>query len=69
MKAATERKVIRWVHLILSIPILGAVYGRIPAGEGLNAVRYVFLPVVILSGLWMWKGHQLKRWLRKKAYL
>lgn len=67
MKAATERKILRWIHLILSIPILGAVYGQIPTEEGLNAVRYVFLPVVVLSGLWMWKGHQLRKWLRKKG--
>lgn len=69
MKPAGERKMLRWVHLILSIPILGAVYGQIPAGEGLNAVRYVFLPIVVLSGLWMWKGHWLKKRLRKKNYL
>ena len=73
MKAATERKMLRWVHLLLSIPILGAVYGQIPAGEGLNAVRYVFLPVVVLTGLWMWKGYWIKGWVkkrrRKKNYL
>lgn len=73
MKAATERKMLRWVHLILSIPILGAVYGQIPTGEGLNAVRYFFLPIVVLSGLWMWKGHWVKKRLRprlrKKNYL
>ncbi|QEC53232.1 hypothetical protein EDD80_104219 [Anseongella ginsenosidimutans] len=69
MKAVTERKILRWVHIILSIPILGAVYGQIPTEEGLNAVRFVFLPLVALSGLWMWKGHWLKKRLRKKNYL
>ena len=24
-------------------------------------VRYLFLPVLILSGLWMWKGHVVRR--------
>jgi thiosulfate reductase cytochrome b subunit len=66
--AAIERKVIRWIHLILSIPIAGYIYGpvaQIP--EAALTVRWVFFPIVILSGLWMWKGQWLKqRW--KKAF-
>jgi thiosulfate reductase cytochrome b subunit len=66
MKAATERKIIRWLHLLLSIPILGFIYGPV-AGipRAAFAVRFVFLPVVILSGLWLWKGHVVRRWLAK----
>jgi len=62
MKAATERKIIRWIHLILSIPIVGYIYGPV-AGipEAAAAVRWVFFPIVILSGLWMWKGHWVKQ--------
>jgi hypothetical protein len=66
MKAATERKIIRWMHIILSIPILGYIYGpvsTIPAAA--NMVRFVMLPMVVLSGLWLWKGHLLKKKLRK----
>lgn len=65
MNAALERKIIRWMHIILSIPILGYVYG--PVAElyyGSRAVKWVFLPVIILSGLWLWKGHVVKRWFR-----
>jgi thiosulfate reductase cytochrome b subunit len=65
MKAATERKIIRWLHIILSIPILGYIYGPVATNPpAANAVRWVILPVVILSGLWMWKGHLLKKKLR-----
>lgn len=63
MKASTERKIIRWLHIVLSIPILGYIYGPvsdIPAAT--NAVRFVFLPIVVLSGFWMWKRH----WFRRK---
>ncbi|KAA2239563.1 hypothetical protein F0L74_25535 [Chitinophaga agrisoli] len=62
MKAATQRKIIRWIHIILSIPILGYIYGPVasmPAAA--NAVRFVFLPVVIISGFWMWLGHKLRK--------
>jgi len=67
MKASTERKIIRWIHIILSIPIIGYIYGpvaQIP--EAANAVRFVFLPVIVLSGFYLWKGHLLKKWLRRK---
>jgi thiosulfate reductase cytochrome b subunit len=67
MKAATERKIIRWLHIVLSIPILGYIYGPVAGNPpAANAVRWVFLPVVVLSGLWMWKGHLLRKRRRGK---
>jgi hypothetical protein len=65
MKASTERKIIRWVHLILSIPIIGYIYGPVSEiEEATTMVRWVFLPVIVLSGLWLWKGHWVKQRLR-----
>ena len=66
MKASTERKIIRWLHIILSIPILGFIYGPVssmPAAA--NTVRWVILPVVVISGFWLWKGHLLRKRLRR----
>lgn len=57
MNAATKRSVLRSIHLILSIPILGYIYG--PPSEVqqyAGAVRFVFVPVIILSGFWMYSG-------------
>ena len=66
MKAATERKIIRWMHIILSIPILGYIYGPVSTiPTAANMVRFVILPAVVISGLWLWKGHLLKKKLRK----
>jgi len=31
------------------------------------ATRFVFLPVMVLTGLWMWKGHLVRRLLSKRA--
>jgi thiosulfate reductase cytochrome b subunit len=65
MKASTERKVIRWLHLIISIPVVGYIYG--PVAEltyAANAVRFIFFPVLVLSGLWLWKGYVVKNWVR-----
>jgi hypothetical protein len=58
----TQRTVFRWIHIVLAIPIAGYVYSpfdQIP--NYAPAVRYVFLPVLVLTGLWMWKGHLLRR--------
>jgi hypothetical protein len=30
-------------------------------------VRFVSIPVIVLSGLWMWKGHVLRRLIAKKS--
>jgi hypothetical protein len=54
---ATKRSILRCIHLILSIPILGYIYE--PASEVqqyAGAVRFVFVPVILLSGLWMYSG-------------
>src|SRR5215475_1208634 len=54
---ATKRSILRWMHLIFAIPILGYIYS--PFEEIPNyapTVRFVFVPVIILSGFWMYSG-------------
>lgn len=61
MKQTTKRALLRWFHLILAIPIIGYVYSPfelIPSYA--FPTRYIFLPAMVLTGLWMWKGP----WLR-----
>ena len=67
MKASVERKIVRWMHILLSIPIVGFIYGPV-AGipHAAFAVRWVIFPIVVISGFWMWKAQQLKRWFKKK---
>lgn len=57
MSNSTKRSILRCVHLILSIPILGYIYGQ-PADVQpyAAAVRFVFVPIIFLSGLWMFAG-------------
>jgi hypothetical protein len=62
------RSIFRWIHLVFSIPIFGYIYSpfdKIP--NYAPATRLVFVPVMILSGLWMWKGHVLRRLLSKRS--
>ena len=64
---ANKRSILRWIHLVLAIPILGYIYSpfeEIP--KYASRVRFVVVPVMLLSGLWMWKGHVLRRLIAKK---
>ena len=66
MKDATKRSILRWIHIVFSIPILGYIYSpfeKIP--NYAPATRFVFVPVMVLTGLWMWKGHVLRRLISK----
>jgi hypothetical protein len=67
MQEATKRSILRWIHIVFAIPILGYIYS--PFKELPNyapVTRFVFLPVMVLSGLWMWKGHVLRRLISKR---
>jgi hypothetical protein len=57
IRKATQRTILRWIHLIFAIPILGYIYS--PFEEIPNyapAVRFVFVPVIIFAGYWMYSG-------------
>lgn len=57
MGPATRRAILRWVHLVLTIPILGYIYGPPEeVKEYADGVRFIFVPVMILSGFWMYAG-------------
>ena len=68
MNIATQRSIFRWIHIIFSIPILGYIYSpfeKLP--DYASATRFVFLPVMVVTGLWMWKGHVLRRLISKTS--
>jgi hypothetical protein len=68
MKDATQRLILRWIHIAFSVPIIGYIYSpfeQIP--NYAPFVRFVVLPVMLVSGLWMWKGHVLRRMISKSS--
>jgi hypothetical protein len=66
MNAALERKIIRWMHIILSIPVVGYIYGPVAKlTYAAMAVKWVFFPIIVLSGFWLWKGHRVKKRLKR----
>jgi len=67
MKETTRRSILRAVHLTLSIPIVGYIYSPFDViPDYAPATRFVFFPAMVLSGLWMWKGHVLRRLISKR---
>lgn len=67
ISAGTQRVIFRWIHIVLAIPIIGYIYS--PFQELPNyapVVRYIALPVMVVTGLWMWKGHLVRRLFSKK---
>jgi hypothetical protein len=68
MNPCISRSILRWIHLFFSIPIIGYIYSpfeQLPNYAPL--VRNVAVPVIFLTGLWMWKGHVVRRLISKRS--
>jgi hypothetical protein len=68
LNQSTRRWIFRCIHIVFAIPILGYIYSpfeKLPDYAPLT--RCVFAPVMVLSGLWMWKGHLLRRLFSKRS--
>ena len=57
MKPSTKRIILRIVHLVSVIPVLGYVYQPVAeAAEYQSFTQMVFIPLAILTGYWMYMG-------------
>lgn len=57
-----ERDFIRLLHLVLSVPIIGYLYGPVASIPHAAAfTRWIAFPVVVLSGLWLWLKPRIAR--------
>ncbi len=68
MNQGTKRFIVRTIHIVFSIPILGYIYSpfeKLP--DYAFPTRFIFLPAMVLTGLWMWKGHVLRRLILKRS--
>lgn len=68
MKQDRIRTIVRWIHIVFSIPILGYIYS--PFEEIPNyatATRFIFVPILVLAGLWMWKGHVVRNFFSRRS--
>jgi hypothetical protein len=68
MTLPSQRTIFRWIHIIISIPIYGYIYSPFDKLPGYAPpTRYVFFPVMVLTGLWMWKGHVVRRLMSRRS--
>ncbi len=66
-RSSVTRTIFRWIHIIFAIPIVSYIYSpfdKLP--DYAFRTRFVFVPVMVLSGLWLWKGHVVRRLISKK---
>ena len=57
IKPATKRSILRWIHLVVAIPVLGYIYSPFAELPNYAAItRFVFAPLIILAGYWMYAG-------------
>jgi hypothetical protein len=57
MNNAAKRTILRWFHLVLTIPLLGVIYqSPEETQQYIGGVRFLFAPALILSGYWMYAG-------------
>jgi hypothetical protein len=60
MTAGQQRKVQRLVHLAAGLMLIAYLYAPLDAPLE-NAVRFVVLPVVVLTGIAMWQAPRIRR--------
>ena len=68
MSVAKQLIIFRWIHLILAIPVIGYVYSpfeNLP--DYASVVRFIAIPAIAVTGLWMWKGHIVRKLFSKKT--
>ncbi|MCE9530597.1 MAG: hypothetical protein K8T89_05630 [Planctomycetes bacterium] len=66
MIQSTKRSILRSIHIVFGLTILGYIYG--PPEEVLpyrDNFRFFFVPVILITGFWMWKGHAVRRLISK----
>ncbi|WP_194777642.1 hypothetical protein [Pararhodonellum marinum] len=70
MKSREQRKTVTFLHLIIGGFLAAYVYS--PIGELASIqllVKALLLPLLIFSGLWLWKGHLVKQLFKSKTTL
>ena len=68
MKDSTKRSIFRWIHIVFAVPIIGYIYTPFDKLQYFaRSIRCFYVPVLVLSGLWMWKGHVVRRLFSKRS--
>jgi len=66
--ARRRRDLQRALHVVVGVAVLAQVYGAGAIGPvGTLIVQCLVAPVLVLSGLALWKGHRIRRMWQDRA--
>ena len=70
MKSTKKRNLVRWLHISVGGIIAAYIYSPLGQNPGFQIVtKALIIPLTILSGLWLWKGYLLRKYVRTSASL
>ena len=59
-----QRSLQRAIHLITGVALVAQFYATSLPGSGFTtAVRWIAVPMVVTTGVAMWQGPRIRRWL------
>lgn len=62
MTVARLRTIFRWVHIVLGLTLLCYVYSPFHKYIAFQIfVKFAAIPVIVISGLWLWKFNVFNR--------
>ena len=65
-RARDTRTVLRWFHIVASVVLATYIYSpwqSVPAFDA--GVRFVLIPLLAASGIWMWQQATFRRLIRR----
>ncbi len=66
-KTLRQRNIIRYIHISTSVLLVAFAYSN-SLSENLifrQILQFIIIPLATLSGIWLWKGHYIKKILKK----
>jgi len=67
MNEARLRTILRWTHIVLGLVILCYIYSPWAAVLQFQiVVKFVVVPVIVVSGIWIWKFGTFNKLFRIK---
>jgi hypothetical protein len=66
MTNTTKRSILRWIHILFALPVLAYIYApQAEVQQYVDYFRFLYIPVVVGTGFWMWKGQAVRRLFSK----
>jgi hypothetical protein len=69
LNQARLRTILRWGHIGEGMFLVAYVYSGFHSNTILtNIARFLVMPLIVVSGLWLWQQGRIVRWTRSKSF-